>query len=74
MPIEYLPNTDIPIKCFKCYRQLVCDEQVPNPFPTPVKDREEWYAYSYTCKTCGYSGKFQYRVRGGLEIEEVEHP
>lgn len=67
MSIQVLPETDIPIHCFKCRRQLEPEEVTPNPFPTPVDNRQEWHAYSFRCVMCGTSGQFQYRFE-----EEVE--
>ena len=67
MAISTLPETNIPIHCFKCKRQLTPEEIEPNPFPTPVKNRQEWRAYSFTCAGCGTMGKFQYHVKDGVK-------
>ena len=61
--IDVLPGTEIPIHCFRCKRKLEPEEVNPNPFPTPVDNRQEWFAFAYKCAMCGAMGTFQYRVK-----------
>ena len=64
MSQQHLPETEIPVRCFKCGRQLDIIELNPNPFPTPVENRQEWLAFKFKCVNCGTMGQFQYHVEG----------